>query len=42
MLFQIKINSMNYQEKLKQYEQKDYQKIWSIHLVFLFDQSIFL
>ena len=42
MLFQIKMNSMNYQEKLKQYEQKDYQKIWSINLVFLFEQNIFL
>ena len=33
---------MNYQKKLMQYQQKDWQKVWSENLVFLLEQNVFL
>ena len=33
---------MIYQEKLKQYQQKDYPKIWQFDIRFLMVQNIFL
>ena len=42
MLHQIEMNEMNYQKKLKKYQQNDWQKIWKIKLVFLMEQNMFL